>query len=412
MTASLEADMPKIDNAPGLTWRKTKIGWEARWRARTDLCRRGFKPRVVRLWTSEPDEIEPTDFSISYIQDRCTALQSEMLVWGRGGLPVTEFDGTIAALVNAYQTDEDSPYKNGRYNTRGYYDILCRMLVRDIGHKRIGEVTARDLLKWHRQYADRVAMGHSLVGMLRTLCTFGATLLGVKDCRELKLILSDMRFKMAKPRTERLTAQQVIAIRKIAPKSIALAQALQFEMTLRQKDVIGEWVPISEDGISAVINGNDKWLRGLDWKEIDQNWICTHVTSKRQKEITVDLKIAPMVVEELRSLDRNAFPASGPVIINEKTGLPYTTGDFRKAWRKIANSVGLPKTVRNMDTRAGAISEALNSGADIEKVRKAATHSDQGMTQKYSRGDAEATADVMRIRVASRKTDPERGSAQ
>ena len=54
----------------------------------------------------------------------------------------------------------------------------------------------------------------------------------------------------------------------------------------RQKDVIGEWVPISEPGMSAVINGNSKWLRGLDWKEIDANWICKHVTSKRQKEIT------------------------------------------------------------------------------------------------------------------------------
>lgn len=28
---------PKIDNAPGLTWRRLKHGWEARWRARTDL---------------------------------------------------------------------------------------------------------------------------------------------------------------------------------------------------------------------------------------------------------------------------------------------------------------------------------------------------------------------------------------
>ena len=218
--------MPRIANTPGLTWRETKHGWEARWRARADLVRRGFRPAVVRLWASEPGSIEPTEFETAYIQDRCASLQGEMLVWGRGGLPDEQFDGTVASLVRAYQTDEDSSYKNIRYNTRQFYDSLCGMVVRDLGEKRITEITARDLLRWHRLYADRVAMGHSLVGMLRTLSTFGSTILGVKDCRELKLMLSDMRFKAPKPRTERLTAQQVIAIRKHAPKSIALAQAL------------------------------------------------------------------------------------------------------------------------------------------------------------------------------------------
>jgi hypothetical protein len=405
MTASQEGAMPKIDNAPGLTWRKTKIGWEARWLARTDLVKRGFGPRVIRLWASEPGSIDPTDFEISYIRDRCNALQSEMLTWGRGGLPNESFDGTIASLVRAYQTDEDSSYKNIRYNTRQFYDSLCKVVIRDLGGKRIGEITARDLLRWHGQYNDRVAMGHSLVGMLRTLATFGATLLGVKDCREMKLLLSDMRFKAPKPRLERLTAQQVVAIRKHAPKSIALAQAFQFELTLRQKDVIGEWVPISEPGMSAIINGNSKWLRGLDWKEIDANWICRHVTSKRQKEIVVDLKLAPMVVEELGSLNRESFPASGPVIINEKKQAPYSAADFRRIWRAIADSAGIPRNIRNMDTRAGAISEATDSGASLEKVRKAATHSDIGMTQRYSRGDEEAIAEVMQMRKTKRDRD-------
>lgn len=412
MMPSREVNMPKIENAPGLTWRKLKHGQEARWRARPDLVRRGYTPKVIRLWAATEKHPEPNEVEIAYIQDRCTSMQSEMLVWGRGGLPIEEvYDGTVAALVKCYQTDPDSPYKKGRYNTRIYYDTLCKMVIRDIGHRRIEEITARDLLRWHEQYADRVSMGHSLVGMLRSLSTFGKTLLARRECGDLKSLLHDMRFKMAKPRIERLTAQQVIAIRKHAPKSVALAQALQFELTLRQKDVIGEWVPISEPGISAVMNGNAKWLRGLDWKEIDQNWICKHVTSKRQKEITVNLTLAPMVVEELEG-SRSSYPASGPIVVCERTGVPWTATDFRKAWRKASDLAGVPSSVRNMDTRAGAISEALNSGAELEKVRKAATHSDVGMTQKYSRGDQEATADVMRIRVASRKTDPENGSTQ
>jgi hypothetical protein len=404
MTASQEGAMPKIDNAPGLKWRRTKHGWEARWRARADLVKQGFRPAIVRLWATEPDGLEPTDFERSYIQDRCTSLQAEMLVWGRGGLPDEQFDGTVASLVRAYQTDEDSSYKAIRYNTRQFYDSLCGMVIRDLGDKAISSLTARDLLRWHRQYGDRIAMGHSLVGMLRTLSTFGATILGVKDCRELKLMLGDMRFKAPKPRLERLTAQQVIAIRKHAPKSIALAQALQFELTLRQKDVIGEWVPISEPGMSAIISGNAKWLRGLDWKEIDADWICKHVTSKRQKEIVVDLKLAPMVMEELGS-DRNAYPATGPVVVNESKGLPWTAVDFRRIWRQVANGAGVPASVKNMDTRAGAISEASDAGASLDKVRKAATHSNIGMTQRYSRGDQEAIAEVMQMRKTKRDRD-------
>jgi len=53
-----------------------------------------------------------------------------------------------------------------------------------------------------------------------------------------------------------------------------------------------------------------------------------------------------------------------------------------------------------MDTRAGAISEATDAGAPLEKVRKAATHSNISMTQRYSRGDEQATAEVIRIRTA------------
>ena len=105
------------------------------------------------------------------------------------------------------------------------------------------------------------------------MMTFGSTLLADKDCREVKRLLHDMRFKMPKPRTERLTADMVVAIRREAHKlgfaSIALAQAFQFDCMFRQKDVIGEWVPISEPGVSEIISGNEKWLKGLRWEEID-----------------------------------------------------------------------------------------------------------------------------------------------
>jgi hypothetical protein len=55
-----------------------------------------------------------------------------------------------------------------------------------------------------------------------------------------------------------------------------------------------------------------KWIRGIDWSEIDENLILKHVTSKKQKETEVDLKLAPMVLEEFRESWRPTASRHGP----------------------------------------------------------------------------------------------------
>ncbi len=225
--------------------------------------------------------------------------------------------------------------------------------------------------------------------------------------------MSKLRFPGGKPRGVSVTAEYADVIRTMARErfgwhSMALAQAIQFECTLRQKDVIGEWVPLDEPGVSAVIRGRVKWLRGIVWQEIDQNLILRHVTSKKQKLTEVDLKLAPMVMEELGLLvggpvSRELLPASGPVIICDTTGIPWSGNEYRRKWRLIARAAGIPDEVYNMDSRSGAISEAIQAGAPIEFVRHAATHSDVSQTADYDRSQAESTAKVMKLRMASRK---------
>jgi hypothetical protein len=410
---------PKI-NAPGLTWRKLKFGYECRWRARPDLITKGWIPRNVRLFQPTPDRPAPGEPETIWIMDRANALQDEMLVWGRGGIePEAIYHGTWASLIGCYKSDKDSPYGKKRYGTRKHYDTLCRRIVRDCGNANIEDTDARALLRLHDMWSgdgEKIAMGHSVMGMVRTLISFGSTLLKCPHCRALRSDLHEMRFKGAKPRNERLTAEMVEAIRAMAPsmgrRSIALAQAFQFDLMLRQKDVIGEWVPISEPGVSDVIDRNEKWLRGLRWEEIDNNLILRHTTSKRQKDIDPDLNLAPMVLEELRfmagippgaSLRRERLPATGPIVIQETNGLPWNADEFRRYWRTVAKAAGVPNNVRNMDSRAGAISEATDAGAELEHVRHAATHSDIAMTQRYSRGSQDKVAKVMKLRAAFRK---------
>ncbi len=417
---------PKIENAPGLRWRLLKDGWQASWRARTDLVQRGYAFKFIRLWMPTPEISEPDAISREFIAQRCNAFQDDMLLWARGGIPEAGiYDGTWGGLVDCYRSDPDSTYHAKRYATRNHYDTLCRRIKLDCGSTRIADTDARQLKRFYEGWSDngkKISMGHAMIGMLRTITTFGSTMLKCPDCKSIRSDLHDMRVKAGKPRETHLSAPQAAAICAYAHTmtgpyrhSVALAQALQFDGTMRQKDIIGEWVPLEEAGpLSDTISGNEKWVRGIRGEEIDQNLILRHVTSKRDKILTIDLRQCPMVMLELRlmaglgpdaPLERGHIPTSGPLIVNEQTGMPWKAANFRAAWREIARACGIPDGVRNMDSRAGAITEALEAGAPMDAVRKSATHSSSSMTQRYSRGDAEAVSSVLQHRAAHRNKD-------
>lgn len=95
--------------------------------------------------------------------------------------------------------------------------------------------------------------------------------------------------------------------------------------------------------------------------------------------------------------------STGPVMLCDTTETVWTGNEYRRKWRLVARKCGIPDNVWNMDSRSGAISEAIAAGAPIEFVRHAATHSDVSQTADYDRGQAEATAKVMRLRVENRK---------
>lgn len=406
---------PRVEGAPGLTWRPRANGkWEARWQCRTDIATKGYPDKTVRLGVYNH---ELTKGDIAFISDCCRRMQDDMLTWSHGGseLEVGGYDGSLRGLISAYQLDPDSRFHKIRYATRKNYTVQCRLLLKSVPDgTMIEDIKPRTVLRWYEEWCKRgVARAHCLITMTRLLLSYGATLLECKTCLQANTLLSELKFKSIKPREEVLTAEQAIAIRARAHQTkhaaIALAQAFQFECTLRQKDVIGEWVPMGEPELSNVLDQTFgmKWLRGIQWQEIDDNLVLRHTTSKRQKEIEINLRLAPMVMEELRLLtgrddfERSDLPAAGPIVLNP-AGRPYRNYIFRRHWRKIADAVGISKSIKNMDTRAGAITEATDSGASLEDVRHAATHSNIAMTQRYSREQAKKTANVMELRARNR----------
>lgn len=413
-------DKPVIEDAPGHIVRPVRGGWEVRWQARRDLVLAGYKPKSVSLWKGA----ELSDAARALISDRCKSLQHDMLIWGRGGMPIATsvYTGTIKSLITCYLSDKDSTYHGQRFATRKVTQAFMRRIEQDMGEEQVRDINARFIRRQHEDWSEggKIAMAHGLIGRLRTLFSFGMTILEDEECERLCTVLGKLRFAMPQKRVSYITAEQATAVRRMAHTqerhSVALAQAIQFETLLRQKDVIGEYVPHSEKGVSDVVLADgQKWLRGIRWSEIDANLILRHVTSKRGKELVVDLRLAPMVMEELRDLTgtdevrRDLLPASGPVVVQEESGLPYPSSTFRHVWRRIARLAGVPDDVCNMDSRAGGISEATNAGADLEHVRHAATHSNITTTQGYSRSSEEKVAKVQRRRIEYRnksRTEP------
>ena len=259
---------------------------------------------------------------------------------------------TVRELISCYKTHPKSNYSTRRYNSRQSYDSNFRRIERDYGGSLLHQIKQEDLIKWREEAkADGPHASHSLMVMLRIVFRFGAALQS-SECQRLAAIVSLMHVSPVKVKKEMITAEQVTALRAMAHKrgahSIALAQAFQFECKLTQLRVLGEWLPESEPGSSDVCARLKKWLSGLRWSDIDEELILT-VTADRK----IDLKNCPMVMEELAHIGY-PLPVSGPVIVDEASGLPYLPQQFCREWRAAADAVGIPKSICNMDSRPRA----------------------------------------------------------
>jgi hypothetical protein len=286
---------------------------------------------------------------------------------------------TLSDLIEVYKTVPRSPFHKLSPASKAHYNVLFGLINKTYGKERLSSLQLQDFERWHERWADggKVAIAHSKIGMVRNLFGFGTAILQNDECQRLFGMLSKMRVKAPKVRTERLTPVQATLIREEARlmkrPSVALAQAFQTDINLLQKDVIGEWVPVGAAGVSDITAGPLKWVRGLRWNEIDENFVLRHSGGGWQGEIEYDLRKAPAVLDELNdrfgfSIDRSprsTLPKSGPIIVSENDGLPWDAVEFRRWWRRVANACGIDKNVRNSDSRSRAKEGAQES---VEKA--------------------------------------------
>lgn len=399
--------------APGLKWRPRQSGDPVPyWIASSAAVAAGYEPKLVRLtgYANEPDLVS-----------RCGRLQSEMLLWLSGQRGNAErFNGSFGSLFRLYQTDPQSSYNKLKRSSRHPYDVYLRRLERHIGPRRIAACDGRDLSRWFDEWSEpdapggkpKIAAARMVVCVIKAAVSFGI-LARFAGCVEYKAILAEMQFPGVRPRTSAPTADQITAVRAAAhangAPSRALAYALQFETTLRQWDVTGQWFPLSDPRPSAVLGYGEKWI-GPTWSDIGADGVLrvtpTKTEDTSEARIVVDLTACPMVVEEIAKI----IPAArrgGPLIVAEKTGLPYRYETFRDAWRRDANAAGIPAKVWNRDLRAGGVTEGGQAGATIEDRAKLAGHTKSTITAEvYDRDRLEAHRRVAKARTKHRENKP------
>jgi integrase len=186
----------------------------------------------------------------------------------------------------------------------------------------------------------------------------------------------------------------------------AFAYALQFEGAMRQWDVVGKWVPLADKRPSLIIDGTSKWI-GPMWSQID-DMIFHYTPAKTQftsgAKVTLDLRMLPMVVEELAKVPEDA--RRGP-LIRPRTGLPYRNWYYGEIWRKVRKIAGIGKEVWNRDMRAGAVTEGRQAAAPSDDLAKTAGHTNKRTTAIYDRDRLEAARRVAQARVAYRRKNVE-----
>jgi hypothetical protein len=401
--------MRSDDNMPGHKTRRNRDGSVRHgWAARHDLVKAGYQPKWVRLHYDFSNPIERTLAAAA-----CQKLQAEMLAWAAGARAAERpFDGTVAGLVRLYQRDPASPYEELKWNTRRTYDQVLRVIEKAFGQRSLAALHIDDFRRWYKEAAKpkenggsaRIRKAHGIISMFRRLFSYGVTA-ELSECSRLDRILASARFKQPGRRRRKLELEHVQSFvakaLELSRVSLALGTALQFETTLRQRDVVGEWEPMSvgADQSGIVLRGR-RWGRGLTWADISDRMIIVKETSKTGADVAHDLKLCPIVLSVL-----DKIPASsriGPLIIDENTNRPYAEHAYAREWRVIARAAGIPDWIWNMDARAGGISEGDDAGADLDLLRSAAGHTQASTTARYVRGTIGKSRKVAELRQAHR----------
>jgi hypothetical protein len=404
---------PKEVYAPNLKFPKRASKYrDAYWIAPRHAVARGYRPKTARL-LADPAAADYHE----RVAEECRRLNGDVARWLREH-PVDKrpvFNGTVASLIDLYLKHPASPFHEKEFTTQQVYRGDLRMIETSVGARRLDHLTPLDFLSWYKKWRlpaepggpVRMARAKKAIVMLRLILTFG-TLLELKDCIRLRAAIAEMRFEQGKPRRETMSYAQAASFVEEALNAgqvrLALGHACQFELMLRQGDVIGKWRPATEKASATARyrRGDSYWSGQMIFENLSSDAIIViHPAKTKHAEVSFDLKRYPLIQRCLAHIPpeerRGAF-------VVDRHGQPFDRWSYSEAWRKIADRCGIPSSIWNMDNRASGVTEARDAGAALEDVSKAAAHASIETTRRiYDRSQVAVTNRVQDARVMARQ---------
>lgn len=392
----------------------------------------GFPDPSIRL---------PADADDVQLAELCQQHTARLYAWiadierSEPSLTKTRYDGSMLAACRIYQEHPLSKFHKVSHTTRRGYLNDLKVIEATVGARLIRNVTVLDVQHWYDQWRkgavsidangkkvigpERIERAHHAVAMVRTVIYFMAALRH-NDCKVLASELEKIKFEKGGAREQELTYRHVISFirtaldlgkKGIMPAERALYMAIgvasQFELMLRQKDIIGAWEPTKADrrfpsGISIVKleKEAETWSGFYTWENIPGwRWRMRTSKSKYRAPAEFDLTLYSLLFPLLEAVPHDQRSGS---IVKGEGGLPIRYRSYAKWFRQIATVAGIPLDVQSMDARAGGATEAEEAGADEKAIQDALTHSNAMTTRRYVRRRSKKIADVAMARHQSR----------
>ncbi|CCE05823.1 putative Phage integrase [Bradyrhizobium sp. STM 3843] len=429
--------MPPRGDYPGLKRNKTgKPYWIARQVTRNPL---GFPDLCIPL----PEDAEEVQLA-EICQQHTARLQAwiETVSKEEPSLTRTRYDGTMRTACQIYQEHPLSTFNSVKHNTRRGYLADLTVIVESVGQRLIRNVTVLDVKNWYQQWRkgvvyvdeagnqtigpERVARAHNAVAMVRMVLRFMAALRH-PDCKLLAEELANVQFEREGAREQELTYQHVrafirtafdLAEKGVMPQDRALYMAIgtasQFELMLRQKDIIGDWAPRNATarfpaGISIVHLDDETWSGFFTWESVPGwRWRTRTSKSKYRSPAEFDLTLYDLLFPLLEMVPMDQRHGA---IVKGEHGLPIRYRSYAKWWRQIATAAGIPVEVQSMDARAGGATEAEEAGANLEGIQANLTHTKKEMSLRYIRRRTKKIAAVAEVRKLARGAGEGDGTA-
>jgi hypothetical protein len=339
------------------------------------------------------------------------------------------YNGTVDSACNIYRNHTYSGFNKVKHNTRKTYHKDLKLIEGSVGRRLVRNLTVLDVQHWHDEWRkpevpggpERIDRAHDGVAMFRTVIRFMAAL-RAQDCKLLADELKKWKFEKGGAREEELTYSQAAAFIKTALEfgkkglmpadrclHLAIGTAAQFELMVRQMDIIGEWAKATANrklpvGITTLAHGPDVWAGFFTWENIPGwRWRMRTSKSKYTSAAAFDLTKYDLLFPLLDAVAHEN--RSGAIVKGEKN-LPVRQAMYGRWWRQIARAAGIPDTVWNMDARAGGATEADEAGAALEAIQGALTHTKTSTTLRYLRhGGTHKIERVAEARAAKRKAE-------